>query len=373
MTSEKSHLDRIDVLRAVAILLVYFCHALPNVTGRNKYEALGHGGVSLFFVISGFCIHHSYLRHQERSADTSLKRFTWQFLWRRFWRIYPPYVVVLILTWWLVQRQTSLPAWHFWSHAFLFHNTRDASFYSINPAFWSLAVEWQFYLMYPAFLWCCRRWSTKKALLAAAAVSLALRGLALLWQDWREAFSPAVWFSPLILFFDWSLGVWLAERWRQGKPSRHLELAALPMLVLFPLTSYMTVTRPFGFTLAAIGFAGMMSFYLRRPRALTLLEKALVPIGICSYSFYLFHFPLIGRMGFWFRRAGVPDSMVWNAILYSVVILSGLIALSWISFKLLEKPGIACGKSLWARWAERPAAPKPQPVPVLASNRSTLE
>ena len=78
-----SHLERIDVLRAVAILMVVCFHFLPSVTGqyqlgwnglwRNVREvqtplmwflytfSLGWSGVSLFFVMSGFCIPYSFL------------------------------------------------------------------------------------------------------------------------------------------------------------------------------------------------------------------------------------------------------------------------------------------------------------------------
>src|SRR4051794_7557449 len=98
--------DGADILRGVAILLVVGYH-LANITmpwsgwTRNFGTASGVGllasyllslgwvGVPLFFVLSGFCIELSTLR------AGNLKRAS--FFWRRFWRIYPTYLVSLMI------------------------------------------------------------------------------------------------------------------------------------------------------------------------------------------------------------------------------------------------------------------------------------
>jgi hypothetical protein len=88
--AQSSHLERIDVLRACAILMVVCFHYLPTITGQQHSVwngmwrdvhsmespwmwflypvSLGWSGVSLFFVISGFCIHYSFLKHEASSA-----------------------------------------------------------------------------------------------------------------------------------------------------------------------------------------------------------------------------------------------------------------------------------------------------------------
>ena len=101
-----THLEFLDVLRGVAILWVFLAHstgisyalppwgkgwvrefagtALPALMYPLTY---GTAGVAIFFVVSGFCIHLSYLRG--RPGD-------WRgFFVRRFFRIYPPYLVAL--------------------------------------------------------------------------------------------------------------------------------------------------------------------------------------------------------------------------------------------------------------------------------------
>src|ERR1700730_9917341 len=103
----KRHVAFLDSLRGLAILLVFTFHSLgaafsrdtlpwggwfQNFTGPRSFLALfpatlGWVGVAIFFVVSGFCIHLSFSR-QPRWAS---------FFWRRFFRIYPPYLAALLL------------------------------------------------------------------------------------------------------------------------------------------------------------------------------------------------------------------------------------------------------------------------------------
>ena len=350
MKASTVHLDRIDVLRAVAILLVYLCHGLPTATGLDQYDLLGWAGVALFFVISGFCIHLSFIKQRDRNHDLSLAKFTWEFWWRRFWRIYPPYFAALIVFWWIQGRHTPLPAWHFWTHLFLVNNFSNASFGTIAVPFWSLAVEWQFYLIYPFFLWLTRRFSLRTALICVAIESLIARGGAVMWQNWQEPINLALWYSPGILFFDWILGVWLAELWSRREAARTLEWVALPALLLFMVSGLTPYTRAFAFTLAAVASAGFMSAYLRRASAPGFIERLLIPAGMCSYSFYLWHHPMIGRLAHWFHLCGLPDAPTSNALLAVVIMPLCLLAWSWIAYLFGEKPAIACGRRLWTKW-----------------------
>lgn len=151
---------RLDVLRGVAILVVLFCHYYLYVFGQDQLRwsgnwrdltsapntlfvvlyplAFGWMGVSLFFVISGFVIHWSYLRAKDASHV--------HFYWKRFWRIFPAYLVAMVG----IVLGTSLVfgkhygASQILTHAFMVHNLQRATFYGINPSFWSLAIEVQF-------------------------------------------------------------------------------------------------------------------------------------------------------------------------------------------------------------------------------------
>src|SRR3954462_15179465 len=113
------HLARMDCLRGAAILLVFLCHcveaspmappmvlSLAESMGSPKkvfYFLLSRGGifgVDLFFVISGFLIHLSYLRASCDPASRTRSEGTLQlrnYFSKRFWRIYPPYFGALLV------------------------------------------------------------------------------------------------------------------------------------------------------------------------------------------------------------------------------------------------------------------------------------
>ena len=145
-----------DVLRGVAILAVIAYHingpiygwALPWNGAWRDFSAppsrpffalypatLGWAGVSLFFVLSGFCIHMSFLRAGEFSAA--------KFFWQRFWRIYPAYLAALVgfacLDWRELAGHGA--AKQLLSYALLIHNFRSSTLFGINPSFWSIATE----------------------------------------------------------------------------------------------------------------------------------------------------------------------------------------------------------------------------------------
>jgi len=111
MESSTKHLGFLDQIRGVAIIAVFLFHVLRVVTGlstlpwgtwHSDFEvsksflfllpfSLGWAGVSIFFVVSGFCIHLSFKQHPEFGA----------FFLRRFFRIYPPYFLPCYFSPWL--------------------------------------------------------------------------------------------------------------------------------------------------------------------------------------------------------------------------------------------------------------------------------
>jgi peptidoglycan/LPS O-acetylase OafA/YrhL len=354
MTRAAHHLDRIDVLRAVAVLLVFFCHALPYVTGKNSYDLLGWLGVALFFVISGFCIHNSYLEEHRRAAQLKLSDFTLKFAWRRFWRIYPPYIAALLIFWFLESGRESLSSHHFWSHLFLVHNIDGRSFFSINPAFWSLAIEWQFYVIYPALLWVARRRGIIFVLWSVAGLSFVLRVVAAFWKGFTVPFEHTVWLSTPVLLFEWSLGVWVAEAWHKGTRLRVFDFASVPFLALCLVVAFFPPAHAAGFLFAALACVGLVNFCVRLRSSLPLVERALAPVGIVSYSFYLFHQPLIGRINFYlFHRGELSRDAQPATVPELFMILAVILALSAALYWFLEKPGIFAGRWLWARLVKR--------------------
>ena len=159
------HFKRIDQLRGVAALAVVLCHAAVSaetVVVDPSHQSwhwaswlLGWGylGVPLFFVISGLCIH---LPTASALAAGRSARPDWQrFFQRRFWRLYPPYLAALVLAGGLllVIRGELPVGWRgVLAQVFLVHTFSPTTFDGLNPPAWTLAVETQLYLAYPARL-----------------------------------------------------------------------------------------------------------------------------------------------------------------------------------------------------------------------------
>jgi peptidoglycan/LPS O-acetylase OafA/YrhL len=162
----------LDGLRAVSIGLVLLAHlvgtrSFPLGVGSTHVLALGELGVHVFFVISGFLITRLLLDELGSRGSISLS----DFYFRRTMRIFPAYYVFLlvlaVLAWLgLVQLASRDMA-----HAL----TYTSNYYSARSWFvghtWSLSVEEQFYLLWPALIVMAGR---RRALwLAALAVALA--------------------------------------------------------------------------------------------------------------------------------------------------------------------------------------------------------
>src|SRR6185503_2851732 len=114
-------------------------------------SSFGYIGVFLFFVISGFCIHLQWARTKASGNEPEI-RFG-PFWKRRIRRLYPPYVIALLLYLLLTASTLGLDVTHFLfydigMHLLMLHNLDPHTCYTINGVFWTLAIEEQLYLAY---------------------------------------------------------------------------------------------------------------------------------------------------------------------------------------------------------------------------------
>jgi peptidoglycan/LPS O-acetylase OafA/YrhL len=347
------HLQHIDILRGIAIAGVIMTHyrgaagygplAYTNfwfdvhkepVTWWLFYPLIfGWTGVALFFVISGYVIHRSYLRDHH---------FTWRkYASRRFWRIYPPYAVALIgFALWL-----GVPFWSqdFTLHAMLLHNVKDATFFgSINSSFWSLAVECQLYALYPVALFMRRRAGLHGMLVFGCLASAIWTLGAYRWIDlpFSNDVSPwsCAWSSPLLLWPSWLLGAVLAECHLSGRRlfSRWLTWA-IAAATLCVLASCSRAALPLQFLLASLSWAAIVDAYLSSRNQIGRWLKPLGLLGLFSYSAYLIHQPLTGPFVTILSHLGVSNGaaqIVMGMPLFFVLIFG----FSWAMYLLIEQP-----------------------------------
>jgi peptidoglycan/LPS O-acetylase OafA/YrhL len=176
----RSHMPAVDILRGVAVLMVITFHGLffdaPQFPWQNPLAqklfdatAIGWTGVNLFFVLSGFLITGNLMDSVGR------RNYYARFYIRRALRILPVYyVLVLILA---LLHEAS---WNYTVVCLLFLANMPklflhGSYFGLIPA-WSLAVEEQFYLLWPAIYRLLRRRGIIILCLSAMVICPLLRG-----------------------------------------------------------------------------------------------------------------------------------------------------------------------------------------------------
>ncbi|MBA3398220.1 MAG: acyltransferase [Deltaproteobacteria bacterium] len=312
-------LDSIDLLRAVAALAVTALHATHHGVWSSihgPYDAsyfvllpisFGGAGVYLFFVISGFCIH---LRWAKATAAGTPPRNDFVPFWkRRLRRLYPAYAAALAVgIAFAIHDGAGGAAFAFdvASHALLVHNLHPDTLYTINPVFWTLAIEEQLYLLYFLFLWMRRRYSWRTILIVCFGVRIAWQAIALVAE--RQGVMLVVSESAQATWFIWVMGALAVEhfyglvdlpRWTRSLPIAGAFAIATALLIYLdvflggsgPLHLASLLLMQPGWAIASFI---TLNVIVRRESWLYARRKSpwiapLLWIGLASYSLYLFH------------------------------------------------------------------------------------
>jgi peptidoglycan/LPS O-acetylase OafA/YrhL len=147
MEKFSGRIPSLDGLRTISIVLVIIGHFL-HVLGIGGFGNFGNLGVRVFFVISGFLITGLLLKEIEKNGEINL----WKFYFRRTLRIFPPYYFYLLIIFGAVLLGwTAIPL-----ASFLSPITYTSNYFFVEKWLlghtWSLAVEEQFYLIFPGIL-----------------------------------------------------------------------------------------------------------------------------------------------------------------------------------------------------------------------------
>jgi peptidoglycan/LPS O-acetylase OafA/YrhL len=334
----RSGTEAIDGLRGIAIVLVVFYHtwlfswftpelrvfslALPvDIVPRNGYL-----GVDLFFTISGFVL---FFPHALRALDErapGVPETAARFAARRFLKIGPSYAIALVATFFFSIEYLSVPdLWrNLGTHALFVQNAFSDGFGTANSVFWSLAVEVQFYVVFPlvarAFRAC--PYVTAAAMTAIAlAYRFGVAGCCIGVETITRAM-PAY----LDLFAAGMLAahvvVWI--RIRRPALARHA-WAFTAGAALFALGAWMQFassdTQQYVAlgpqrwdlahrTLLAVAFGGLAatSCFAVRPWRAALANPVLVFLSVISYNVYLWHTLLM----IWLWKHDVPRALTPN-------------------------------------------------------------
>ena len=356
VTSGGGLVPEIDGLRFIAIGVVVIFHLNGYVVAKSArpfasspmdspffhFAALGHYGVQLFFVISGFILALPFARHYlEGSRPISLQTY----FVRRLTRLEPPYILnLLICTALMAALKMAAPATlvpHLGASVLYLHNGIYGQGSLINSVAWSLEIEVQFYVLVPLLtrLFAIQPLVLRRSLIVALALTVpallplltanpVLRSLTVLGflqfflmgflladlfiVSWRMAPRPG-WGWDLLSPLGW-IGFFAA-----GQLAKQHILVAELLMPFAALAAYIAA------------FKGVLSSSLFR-------NRWLVTIGGMCYTIYLYHYLMISAVGRLSLRLRIGDSYLLNYGLQLAIVGAVVVLISALLFRLAERP-----------------------------------
>jgi peptidoglycan/LPS O-acetylase OafA/YrhL len=356
--SFRGHIPALDGIRGLAILLVMVSHFLiPELFQDNTHYRilqLGWLGVDMFFVLSGFLITGILIDTKDRKGYWST------FIRRRAVRIFPLYYFSVVVVWLTVLFIEKAPErlqgydsfkWFFGFAPNIAMALKDNWLYhshvfSLNHL-WSVAIEEQFYLLWPLIVyWLPRRGVLLLcAALVAFSTSIRLSTDAHFGHEWTLAAYMLPWCRMDGLATGGFLAVFFRLGWHHYLPfartlMRILVIGAAVLLVRQAMYgSAQTIA-----TISALGFGGLLYLALN-PHPLALVRRLceyplLMHFGKYSYGLYVFHemFKYAWMKGFgeWLMHSGWP---AWLAQVVFILLAGlGSYILARLSWRWIEAP-----------------------------------
>jgi peptidoglycan/LPS O-acetylase OafA/YrhL len=353
-------------LRALAAFLVVGFHLNGLMVPRRLTLAgidvtplvtIGWVGVAVFFVLSGFLITVHLI---ERRASGGVLETYPAYLRDRVLRVVPAYwaqIAILFAIGWIATG--SMPAWASTipAHLAFLQNFRMDTHSAINGVFWSLPVEFMFYILAPflvALTWrpqaSLAGIAARAAVVAAAGIAVAVAWRAFCVRHWGTDVATLFWASATHLpghTDQFAIGMAAAllftaagERAPHGRASDALVVAGLVALagsmylIDFRVEDYWKDSALFhgwltlaasAISLVVLGVAG------RGPLARALFESRIVLwLGTVSYSVYLWHWIIGPPIGAWLGASG--------RLVFGPVALAAILATAAASYYLVERP-----------------------------------
>jgi peptidoglycan/LPS O-acetylase OafA/YrhL len=359
----RGHIPALDGVRGIAVLLVMIHHwtflAGPSLIDTFIGHVARHSwiGVEVFFALSGFLITGILVDAKGKP------HFFRNFYARRTLRIFPLYYAFLTLflviapqfgAWRAATTQLADPPSQLWYWTYLSNfMLAQRGWYSILDVTWSLAIEEQFYVVWPMVVWLLSRKGLFRACLGILGFSI----LARLVTAQLGGSYLAVYLVTPCRIDGLALGALLALLARDGRlPALKrplLTVAALGALCFVALSTFAILTdtdvrqipftQPFLYTAIACAGGGLVVLgaltAVPGSPASWLSGRFFLMLGKYSYSMYLFHRPvekIIIRL-FDFREAPTlgGSGLLWQLVFYGVclALTLGIAVISWNAFE----------------------------------------
>lgn len=367
ITTSGERLDGVDALRGIAALYVVVYHVAlipkPNLTvpqWASKYILTGGTGVTLFFIVSAFCLCLSMRTHQSEPSPVA------RFYLRRVFRIVPLFYLWLVASWirdWLVY-DVRHPWWEVLLNASFAFNFVPGRNEGYVWAGWTLGVEMVFYLLFPLIF----RYAgtlAKSVLFFVASMGLALAyGKLAAFLPIKEAARESFLRTSLLVQMPvFALGIvayFVYERYIRGRNHSRIWAFLLAGGAIFIYDRLISGKMP----PAMASIYGQALIY-----GLLLTGITIAPVGLLvnpvsrfygriSYSLYLNHptfvFFLTPVYGVIYSVQMRPTFQYGASLLLTLLLLT---VVAYGTYQFVERPGMRLGSRLLRRLGAR------QPVP----------
>ena len=324
----------IDILRGISIILVTIYHLKIEIFNIKLLPG-GYLGVDIFFVISGYLI-TSILYLNLKNNKFTLK----EFFIRRFTRIFPVYIFVIVITsisafFLLVPNQlydlakSSIYSLIFLSNIFFWRSLNN--YYNPDAIFdpllhtWSLGIEIQFYLFFSILFIFLFKFTNKLkfCLFIIGIISLTLSIL-------------LSYIEPQINFFGFQSRLWefllgsfvffYKDNFKINL-SKFLKYGIYLLIIIFGILFNESTKHPSFLTFFLLILVSIIIIDKSKYK-LNFFDKILLFFGLISYSLYLWHYPILS----------LSERIFFNQTYeIKIVLILASILLSYLSFNLLEK------------------------------------
>jgi peptidoglycan/LPS O-acetylase OafA/YrhL len=342
VNEQPRRIPSLDGLRAISMSLVVFSHLLWQSVYGGWFASLGHLGVRVFFVISGFLITDLLLRELNSTKHLNLGKF----YLRRTLRIFPPYycfvltmIVLQVVDWIKLAPDDVL---HAVTYTVNYHP--ESSWYLGHA--WSLSVEEQFYLLWPAVLLFVGR--RRGLWIAFAVIALCPLIRLSIWYLFPSLVEYEIGYRFETAVDAIAAGCILAgtQEWLKLQRPYYKILESklfilVPIVVLYasrlPNSSRLSILV--GITMQNIGIAACIAWSVTNYAGKigrVLNSKPMVFLGVMSYSIYLWQQPFVNPFS-----ASIISRFPLNLVLLG--------ATSLASYYCIERPSLRLRQRLETR------------------------
>jgi peptidoglycan/LPS O-acetylase OafA/YrhL len=301
--TDRQHYPALDGVRGIAILLVVFFHNF----GFINYFFFGWLGVDLFFVLSGFLITDILIR------ETGSKNYLKSFYTRRVLRIFPIYYLLLIIFLLILphfisstvnlEYYTSNQAWLWTYTQNWLYIIKPHAYSNILLHLWSLAVEEQYYLIWPFVILIFRKPKVLLAISLFFLIGIIILRL-VLWNKQIEGFQYFSWFTfsridGICIGSALALIKFILPKFITNNTPYIISSVAIFNFVFYFINKNYGFSFPYfpliGYTTFAIVFAVIVSEAATLNKNFITIPLSFAPlrfIGKISYGFYIYHWPI---------------------------------------------------------------------------------